>query len=61
MWIIKIPESNADLTLTALLEYFDLLAHALKFQNCYLFSYYVFKLFSKFHVLKISTCKVYFG
>ena len=31
--------SDLDLTLTALLEYFDLLAHALKVWSCYLFSW----------------------
>ena len=38
-WIIKICGSDPDLALTALLEYFNLLAHAVKMQSCYLFSY----------------------
>ena len=37
--IIKICGSDPDLASTALLEYSDLLAHALKVQSCYLFSY----------------------
>ena len=37
--IIKISRSDPDLVLTALIEYFDLLAHALKVQSCYLFSH----------------------
>ena len=37
--IIEISGSGPDSTLIALLEYFDLLAHALKVLSCYLFSY----------------------
>ena len=39
MHIIRISGSDLDLALIALLEYFDLMAHALKVQSCYLFSY----------------------
>ena len=37
--IIKMSRSDPDLMLTALLEYLNLLAHTLKVQSCYIFSY----------------------
>ena len=48
--IIKISGYDPDWALTALLEYFNLLAHALKVHSCYLSSYHLASLNTDFYI-----------